>query len=302
MENDERRTMNDEQDDRSSFVVHRSSFHAALDSLASRKVVLFGGKGGVGKTTISAMAALHYTQMRRVILFTTDPASNLGDIQLPVPVEELDSTALWSQFLQHNLESFLEIGDRGTYLDREELRRFFELSLPGADELMAWMRIGELAEANEDALIIVDTAPTGHTLRMLSSSEHFRQIGEALDAMQEKHRSLVRQLTRRSTRDAMDAFIEGFSAQAQRRRELLTDPARAAFIAVMLSEPWVVEQTKRLVAEVEIDTPFVILNRTAPDCDCARCREQAQRDAEARKAFGTVVDVQRFCTPPEWAQ
>jgi arsenite-transporting ATPase len=269
----------------------------ALDSLASRRVILFGGKGGVGKTTISAMAALHYTQTRRVILFTTDPASNLGDLELSVPVEALDATALWSQFLQRNLESFLEIGDRGTYLDREELRRFFELSLPGADELMAWMRIGELAEANEDALIVVDTAPTGHTLRMLSSSEHFRQIGEALDAMQEKHRSLVRQLARRSVRDEMDAFIEDFSAQSQRRRELLTDPARAAFIAVMLSEPWVVEQTKRLVTEVEIDTPFVILNRAAPDCDCARCREQSQRDVEARKAFANVIDVQRFCKP-----
>ncbi len=274
-----------------------TSFDAALDSLASRRVVLFGGKGGVGKTTISAKAALHYAKSRRVILFTTDPASNLGDFELPVDVESLDASVLWSRFLSTNLEAFLEIGDRGTYLDREELRRFFELSIPGADELMAWMRIGELAEANEDALIIVDTAPTGHTLRMLSSSEHFRQLGEALDAMQEKHRNLVRQLTRRRVSDAMDAFIEGFSAQSARRRELLLDPARAAFIAVMLSEPWVVEQTKRLVAEIEIDTPFVVLNRTAPDCDCARCREQATRDAEGRKAFANVVDVQRWCTP-----
>jgi arsenite-transporting ATPase len=270
---------------------------AALDSLASRRVVLFGGKGGVGKTTISAIAALRYAQTRRVILFTTDPASNLGDFDLPLTIEALDATALWSRFLERNLDAFLEIGDRGTYLDREELRRFFELSIPGADELMAWMRIGELAEENEDALIVVDTAPTGHTLRMLSSSEHFRQIGEALDAMQEKHRNLVRQLARRQVRDAMDAFIEDFSAQSARRRELLVDPARAAFIAVMLSEPWVVEQTKRLVAEVEIDRPFVILNRTAPDCDCERCREQAKRDVDARKAFPKVVDVQRWCTP-----
>jgi len=295
-----------------------TAFEPALDSIATRRVILFGGKGGVGKTTISAKAALHFAKTRRVILFTTDPASNLGDLDLPLTIESLDASALWSRFLSANLESFLEIGDRGTYLDREELRRFFELSIPGADELMAWMRIGELAETNEDALIVVDTAPTGHTLRMLSSSEHFRQLGEALDAMREKHRNLVRQLTRRSVRDAMDAFIEEFSAQSARRRELLLDPQRAAFIAefeatararrdllassgafvpVFLSEPWVVEQTKRLVAEVEIDKPFVVLNRTAPDCDCARCREQAKRDAEARKAFANVVDVQRFCTP-----
>ena len=133
-----------------------TSFDAALDSLASRRVILFGGKGGVGKTTISAKAALHLD----AILFTTDPASNLRDFDLPLTIEELDASALWSRFLSKNLDAFLEIGDRGTYLDREELRRFFELSIPGADELMAWMRIGELAEEHPDKIVVVDTAPT----------------------------------------------------------------------------------------------------------------------------------------------
>ncbi len=259
----------------------------SLDTLARRRVILFGGKGGVGKTTLSGIAAQHFAASRRVIRFSSDPAN--GDFR---PDE------LWSQFLKKNLDAFLEIGDRGTYLDREELRRFFELSLPGVDELMAWMHIGELAEENPDALIVVDTAPTGHTLRMLSSSIHFQQIGEALDAMQEKHRGLVRQLTRRDVRDAMDAFISEFTAQAERRRALLLDPARAAFVPVMLSEPWVVEQTRRLVAEVEIDVPFVVLNQAAPEiCDCARCEEQRWRDAEARRAFPRVVDFPRSCVP-----
>src|SRR5213075_482939 len=145
-------------------------------------------------------------QRQPVILFTTDPASNLGDIfKAPVPnltLEALDAGQLYARFLEKNLAAFLELGDRGTYLEKDELRRFFELSLPGADELMAWLHIGELAEENQDSIIVVDTAPTGHTLRMLSSSAHFTQLGEALDAMQEKHRSLVRQLARRSVRDA----------------------------------------------------------------------------------------------------
>jgi len=174
-----------------------------LDELASRRVVLFGGKGGVGKTTISAAAALHYAKSREVILFTTDPASNLSDLDLPLRIESLDADALYAKFLGAHLESFLEIGDRGTYLDREELRRLFELSMPGVDELMAWMHIGELAEENPDATIVVDTAPTGHTVRMLSSSEHFHQLALALDAMQEKHRAMVRQFTRREPRDAI---------------------------------------------------------------------------------------------------
>ena len=278
-----------------------SALRDALDTLASRRIVLFGGKGGVGKTTMAALAALRFSATRKVILFTTDPASNLTDLfgnsATPQPrnlvTESLNAQSLYDRFLEHNLPGFLELGDRGTYLDREELRRFFELSLPGVDELMAWSRIGELAEEHADAVVVVDTAPTGHTLRMLSSGEHFAQLGRALDAMQEKHRNIVRQLTRREPHDAMDAFIERFEADAQRRRDLLRS---GAFVAVALSEPLVIEQTKRLIAEIS-DVPFVILNRTAPDCDCARCREHAKRDAEARREFANVVDAPRSCVP-----
>jgi arsenite-transporting ATPase len=234
-----------------------------LDELVSRRVILFGGKGGVGKTTISAAAALHYAKTRPVILFTTDPASNLEDLQLPLRIESLDAEALYAKFLAEHLEQFLEIGDRGTYLDRDELRRLLELSLPGADELMAWMHIGELAEANPDSLIVVDTAPTGHTVRMLSSSEHFRQLALALDAMQEKHRAMVRQFTRRDPRDAIDAFIEQFDERAQRRHALLVNDA--FFVPVTLPEPLVIEQTMRLIGELrELTVPFVILNRARP--------------------------------------
>jgi arsenite/tail-anchored protein-transporting ATPase len=231
---------------------------AELDELASRRVVLFGGKGGVGKTTVSAAAALHYAETRPVILFTTDPASSLEDLNLPLRVEALDADALYARFLSTHLEPILEIGDRGTYLDREELRRLFELTMPGVDELMAWMHIGELAEENPDSLIVVDTAPTGHTLRMLSSSEHFHQLAVALDAMQEKHRAMVLQFTRRQVRDAMDAFIEELDGRAASRRALL---AEGAFVPVTLPEPLVVTQTLRLISEVELPVPFVIVNR-----------------------------------------
>jgi arsenite/tail-anchored protein-transporting ATPase len=273
-----------------------------LDELASRRVVLFGGKGGVGKTTISAAAALHYAKSRPVILFTTDPASNLSDLDLPLRIESLDANALYAKFLGTHLEQFLEIGDRGTYLERDELRRLFELSMPGVDELMAWMHIGELAEEHADSLIVVDTAPTGHTLRMLSASSHFSQLAAALDAMQEKHRAMVYQFTRREVRDAIDGFIEDFDARAKQRRELLTDPNRAAFVPVTLSEPWVVEQTLRLIGEVGIDVPFVVLNRAVLDADCDRCRARAARDGEAREKFARVVDAPRSCVPLDSAE
>jgi arsenite-transporting ATPase len=261
----------------SSLIPHSSSFRAALDHLAERRVLLFGGKGGVGKTTVSSAAAVHYSQTRRVILFTTDPASNLGDVfaDPSFQIESLEAAALYAGFLDRNLSSFLELGDRGTYLDKDELRRLFELSIPGIDELMAWMRIGELAEENTDAMLVVDTAPTGHTLRMVSAAHHFRHLGEALETMQAKHRGLVRQFTRRNVRDALDDFLEDFASTAERRRALLADPAVAAFVPVLLAEPWVVEQTVRLISEVRregIDVPLAILNRVDP---CGHSKDAA---------------------------
>jgi arsenite-transporting ATPase len=291
----------------SSLSPHPSSLSAALDHLNGRHVLLFGGKGGVGKTTVSVAAALHFSKSRKTILFTTDPASNLEDLfsenREPrtenLSIETLNAEQLYKKFLDDNLASFLELGDRGTYLDKEELRRFFELSLPGVDELMAWMRIGELAEENAEAMVVVDTAPTGHTLRMLGAAEHFRQFAEALDSMQQKHRDIVQQLTRRSARDAIDDFIDDFEARARRRRDLLTDPKRTAFVPVLLSDAWVVEQTRRLIDEVRadgIDVPIAILNRAAADCDCARCREQAKRDEQVKKTL-SVVPLKRSCVP-----
>jgi len=277
-----------------------------FNALSSRRVLLFGGKGGVGKTTLAVAAALHLSASRKTILFSTDPASNLADLfdkrqatSGNLQIESLQAEDLYRNFLKENLANLLELGDRGTYLDKEELRRFFELSLPGIDELMAWMRIGELAENNPDAIVIVDTAPTGHTLRMLGAAEHFRQFGAALDAMQEKHRDLVRQLTRREARDALDDYIRDFEERARRRRELLTDPARAAFIPVLLSEPWVVEQTKQLIAAMEINVPLAILNRAITDPDCDRDRILTKRDDAARQALAPlpVVDAPRSCVP-----
>ena len=255
---------------------------AALDSIADKRVVLFGGKGGVGKTTIAKRAALHWAQTREVVSLS---------------VESLDANALYADFLAKNLDAFLEIGDRGTYLDREELRRFFELSLPGVDELMTWMRIGELAEEHPSAIVVVDTAPTGHTLRMLASGDHFRQLGNALDAMQEKHRSMVFQFTRRDVRDAIDAFIDDFESRAQRRRELLT--THGAFVPVFLSEPWVVSQTIALIRDVGLPVPFAVLNRAiGSTSDCELDVVRAQRDREARERMGLeVVEVERRCGP-----
>src|SRR6266568_4774345 len=105
--------MNDEprKEQSSSFIAHRSSLVTAFDSLDGRRILLFGGKGGVGKTTISAAAALHFSRSRKTILFTTDPASNLADLfsdngqrrTANLVIEALNAEDLYAKFLKENL-------------------------------------------------------------------------------------------------------------------------------------------------------------------------------------------------------
>ena len=261
-------------------------------------MILFGGKGGVGKTTISIAAALHFAQIA-----AGDPLHDRSRIEPrrhplhgELRIESLDASALYRRFLDRNLESFLELGDRGTYLDNDELRRFFELSLPGVDELMAWMRIGELAEENPDATIVVDTAPTGHTLRMLSSADHFRQFAEALDSMQAKHRGMVRQFTRRDVRDAMDAFVDQFDARCETPpRSAHRSRARGvrAGDAVRAVGRRADGAADREIRADGIDVPFAILNRAVR----RRRLRLARRDDAARKRLAPVVDAPRACVP-----
>ena len=97
----------------------------------------------------------------------------------------------------------------------------------------------------------------------------------------------------------MDAFVDQFEADAKRRRDLLTNPALAAFVPVTLSEPWVVEQTERLIREIReegIDVPFTILNRAVADNDCDR-----SRDDSARARLAPVIDAPRACAPLDTA-
>jgi len=136
------------------------------------RLLLFGGKGGVGKTTASASTALELALRhleRSLLLVSTDPAHSLQDsfsgAQPPpnLKVLELDAQAYLHDFQEKNRQRLREIASRGTFLDEEDINRFMELSLPGMDELMAFLKISRWVKEGTYDGIIMDTAPTGHT-------------------------------------------------------------------------------------------------------------------------------------------
>ena len=163
----------------------------------SLQLLLFGGKGGVGKTTCATAAAFTLAggfPDTSFLLVSTDPAHSLADCFggiLPpgnLTTLELNSQECLSRFKAKHHRELREIVSRGTFLDEQDISKFLELSLPGLDELMAFLEISQWVKKRDYDCIVVDTAPTGHCIHLLTMPQLMQQWLSALDALLAKHR------------------------------------------------------------------------------------------------------------------
>jgi len=254
----------------------------------------FAGKGGVGKTTCAAAAALALSRRARTLLVSTDPAHSLGDalslrlsaaprvVRGRLFAAEMDADRALSRWLGARERAFREIASRGTYLDDEDIDSLFQLSLPGVDELVALIELERLAAGFEQ--VVVDTAPTGHTLRLLQMPETLGHLAKVLDDLQAKHRALAQSLRGTVRRDAEDAVIDELSARASALHALVRSSA-AEFHWVMLADQLSLLETQDGIGTLRaagIRVAELIANRLTPPPDrrCGLC--DARRAEEAR--------------------
>ena len=245
----------------------------------------FGGKGGVGKTTCAAATAVRRAEARsdaRILVVSTDPAHSLGDaLDLtlgPAPVRvrdvrghldalELDADAALATWLGDRRDAFRLIAQHGTYLDDEDIDRFLDLSLPGVDELVGLVELVRVARAGRYDEVVVDTAPTGHTLRLLEMPATLRRIGGVLDGMQGKHRFLAVSLGGAYRSDDGDRLAEEFEEEGRALEELLRDGARCSFSWVLLPETLPLAETEDALAALAragIAVEELVVNRVTP--------------------------------------
>jgi arsenite-transporting ATPase len=267
-------------------------------ALCPAKLTLFAGKGGVGKTTCAAAFALaSAARSRRVLLVSTDPAHSLGDAlgvtlssrvrRVPgaagVDALELDAGRAFRRWLDGNGNALGDILEQGTWLDRQDVDALLDLSVPGIDELMALVEIGRLACECRYDLVVVDTAPTGHTLRLLSAPDVVAAAAGILDALHEQHRIVRTQLARVGGRDAGDHLIAALAEQAHATGALMRDPARAAVRWVLLPEELSAAESEDGLAALRranIHVAEILVNRVTPDgprcpiCDRRRAGER----------------------------
>lgn len=235
--------------------------------------ILFGGKGGVGKTTCAVATALYRARQddAPVRLLSTDPAHSLRDSLAGadagsdgLSVEEFNADAALDAFRDEHRATLHDIVARGTLFDDEDIEQLLNLGLPGMDEVMAVLRLADLLDAPNDETLILDTAPTGHTLRLLDAPDVFETWLAVLDAMLEKHRTMRATFGGAEGPDALDQFLHDMEHRAERVLDLLRDPDRCQCAVVAQPEALVLAETKRLVDELtrrQIPVASVLMNQ-----------------------------------------
>ncbi|HSM82248.1 MAG TPA: ArsA family ATPase [Nodosilinea sp.] len=246
-----------------------------------QELIMFSGKGGVGKTTLSCGFARQLAQRypdQRVLLLSTDPAHSLGDVlQLavdntpaPLPdwpnaqVRALDAAALLEQF-RVDYGTVLELlVERGSFVEGDDLSPVWDMGWPGLDELMALLEIQRILRDREADRVVVDMAPSGHTLSLFALMDFLDTMLAALGQFQQKHRTLSETLAGRYTDDEADAFIATMCDDLEQGRALIQDRARAACWVVGIPEPmsWA-ESDRFIVALGRLGVPLggIVVNR-----------------------------------------
>ena len=256
----------------------------------SLQLIFFGGKGGVGKTTCATASAIEVARNRSdesFLLVSTDPAHSVADSLAEfhppnnLTVLEMNAVQSLARFKQEHMGEIREIVARGTFLDDEDINQLIDLSLPGLDELMALLEINAWIVQKQYHCILVDSAPTGHTLRLLETPKFIRKWLQVLNLLSAKHRYMKKVFGKGNGPDAAESFLRNFVVSLQYMDRLLKDSLRCRFVPVATAEKLSVLETVSLIKQLReksIPVAEIIVNRLIPydDCPCCAARREKQ--------------------------
>ncbi len=280
--------------------------------------VFIGGKGGVGKTTVSAATALWFArQGKKTLVISTDPAHSLSDSyernigHNPTPIAEnleaveIDPEIAMAEYQeQMKQQQAMNPGmDMGMLQDQMDMASM----APGIDETAAFDKFMQYMTTDEYDIVVFDTAPTGHTLRLLSFPEMMdswvgkmikirRQVG----SMAKAFKSIMPFMGDEEEEDRALEDMEGTKKRIREARGVMADPERTSFKMVVIPEEMSIYESERAMealAKYNMTADGVIVNQIQPEeADCefcaARRKIQEQRLKTIQQKFGNQLIAQ----------
>lgn len=259
----------------------------------------FSGKGGVGKTTMAAATAAHHADRGlKTLIVTTDPASNLADVfeqRIGHRVTAIDGFAhLYAMEIDVDTAT-LEYKERALAPFREafptEMVAVMEeqLNSPCTEEMAAFDKFVDFIDDQSWDVVIFDTAPTGHTIRLLELPvEWSRHIAESEEGSGQTCMGPVE-------------VLKGAKEKYDRAVGLLRDPERTTFVFVLQPEGTSIAETKRAaaeLAEIGIHSRLLVINGILPPDECThpffRKRSEMQQHYIREVETGTDLPVKKM--------
>jgi arsenite/tail-anchored protein-transporting ATPase len=283
------------------------------------RIILYTGKGGVGKTTVAAATAVRCAELgHRTLVISTDPAHSLADAfnqrlgADPTPIRKhlwgLEVNVLeeiranWGEIAQYFAALFASRGVDEVVAEEMAI-------LPGTDELCGLLQIRRHAAADELDCLIVDCAPTGETLRLLSFPDAARWYMQKLFPWERRIMRTVRPAIQRLVdiplpRDQFFAGIERLFRGVEEVKNLLVDGRRSTVRLVLNPEKMVIKESQRALTYLNLygyTADAIVNNRLFPEAAGERVLGrwraiQARYGEEIRESFAPlpVWDVPLF--------
>jgi arsenite/tail-anchored protein-transporting ATPase len=261
------------------------------------RIILYLGKGGVGKTTVAAATALRSAELGyRTLVASTDIAHSLADsLDVPLasrPVEVAQN--LWAQEISvvadleenwETLQKYVANMISGEGINRvvaDELSAF-----PGMDEIVSLMHINKQAQERHFDRVIVDAAPTGETIRLLTMPDTFRWYAGRLARLESGVMKALRPFAGRllqTPAELLDALAKLDSATAE-LRQTLSDPEIASYRVVVIPEKMVMREAERAVSYLGLfnyPVDGVVINRVLSDAAAEGAFYRKRQQVQAR--------------------
>lgn len=255
-----------------------------MDHLLSKKILFVGGKGGVGKSTsASALAFAAAKDGKKTLLVSTDPAHNVGDIFhmeiggsiTPVlrnlsalEIDPEKETKTYIKTVKQNLKGLV----KSTMLDEVHRQIDTAGATPGAEEAAIFDRIVSviLEERSRFDLIVFDTAPTGHTIRLLSLPE---LMGAWIDGLLDRRKKINQNYSQllndgEPVEDPIHDVLQKRKQKFADVRQVLLDSKQTGYIFVLIPERLPILETEKAIKMLDayhLHVKHLIVNKVLPE-------------------------------------